>query len=249
MLAVSDTGFEDIEDVVHELYISGIPYLEIVPTKIKPFSELTIFDLIEYKSKLNHHNLAPYSLLSLFYTLDIPDVSHVTSIVNHLTKLDTYMVELNCDLMVFGSPTMRKKIDGWEGYIHDIFSQVDKVLSISGKYLIIEPVAKTYGAEFFTTIDEIVTHLKKAKYTNIFTMIDTHNLFLENQDPIEKYLEYQEYIKHIHVAEIGLGALTNKKFHKEFAKVLQDYPHVITHEIRDRDNFKKSIKMFGDIYA
>jgi sugar phosphate isomerase/epimerase len=80
-------------------------------------------------------------------------------------------------------------------------------------------------------------------------MIDTHNLFLEKQDPIEKYLQYKDYIKHIHVAEIGLGPLRNNTFHKKFAKVLEDYEHVITHEIRDRDNFKKSIKTFTEIYG
>jgi len=247
-LAVSDTGFDKLEDVSIELQ-NSVYFLEIVPTKIKPFKDLSLDDLLDYKSKINSLGLAPYSLLSLFYTLDIPDVSHVNDIYNHFCKLNHYMVELNCNLMVYGSPTMRKAIPGWEEFCHNIFSRLDKELIKTGKYLIIEPVASSYGAEFFTTIDDIVEFLEKNQYSNIFTMIDTHNLFLEKQDPIEKYLQYKDYIKHIHVAEIGLGPLRNNAFHKKFAKVLEDYEHVITHEIRDRDNFKKSIKTFTEIYG
>jgi sugar phosphate isomerase/epimerase len=248
-LAVSDTGFDQLNEVAIDLQNNGIHYIELVPTKHKSFKQLTELDLINYKAQINSIGLAPISLLSLFYTLDIKDVSEVSDIINHFCYLNDMMVKLDCDLMVFGSPTMRKKIDGWEEYVKEILFRVDSVLSISGKQLIIEPVASTYGAEFFTTIDEIVTHLKRANYTNIFTMIDTHNLFLENQDPIEKFLEYSEHIKHIHVAEVGLGKLTNRKFHKQFAKILQDYPHVITHEIRDKKSFKESVKVFGDIYG
>lgn len=247
-LAVSDTGFNQLEDVAIELQ-NSVEYLEIVPTKIKPFKDLSIFDLLDYKTRLGQLGLSPYSLLSLFYTLDIPDVSHTEDITNHLVKLNHYMVELNCDLMVYGSPTMRKAIPQWESHCHEIFSNLDKELSKSGKYLIIEPVALSYGAEFFTTIDDIVKFLDKYQYSNIYTMIDTHNLFLENQDPIEKYLEYKDYIKHIHVAEIGLGELKNKPFHKKFAKTLQNYEYVVTHEIRDRDNFTKSLKTFEEIYG
>ena len=247
-LAVSDTGFDKLEDVANELQ-NSVHYLEIVPTKIKPYDILTVDDLLNYRSKLINLGIAPYSLLSLFYTLEIPNISYTEEIINHFRKLNEYMVDLNCDLMVFGSPTMRKAIPGWEDYLHYIFTIIDKELKVSGKYLIIEPVAAHYGAEFFTTIDEIVSFLREHNYTNIFTMIDTHNLFLEKQDPIEKYLQYKDYIKHIHVAEIGLGQLKSKSFHKKFAKVLEDYEHVITHEIRDRENFKKSLKTFKEIYG
>jgi sugar phosphate isomerase/epimerase len=144
---------------------------------------------------------------------------------------------------------MRKAIPQWEDHLVNIFNRLDKELNQTGKYLIIEPVASSYGAEFFTTIDDIVKFLDKYRYSNIYTMIDTHNLFLENQDPVEKYLEYKDYIKHIHVAEIGLGELKNKPFHRKFAKTLQNYEYVVTHEIRDRDNFTKSLKTFEEIYG
>lgn len=247
-LAVSDTGFDQLEDVDIELQ-NSVYYLEIVPTKIKPYKDLTLDDLLKYKSKINSLGLAPYSLLSLFYTLDIDDVSKVDLIKEHLYYLNCVMVELNCDLMVFGSPGLRKKIPGWETYIDEILFFIDKALSISGKYLIIEPVASHYGAEFFNTVEEIVTYLDTKKFTNIFTMIDTHNSFLEKTNPIEEYKRFKNYIKHIHVAEVGLGQLKNKSFHKKFAKVLEDYEFVVTHEIRDRENFKKSLKTFKEIYG
>lgn len=248
-LAVTDTGFDKLEDVAVDLQNNSISYIEIVPTKNAPYSKDTLSNLLEYKKQINGISLAPYSLLSLFYGTDVKDLSEVSAIKYHLDYLNNIMVELDCNLMVFGSPNLRKKIPGWESYIDEILIHIDKVLSISGKYLIIEPVAIQYGAEFFNTIEEIVTYLDKMNFTNIFTMIDTHNSFLEKTNPIEEYKRFKNYIKHIHVAEIGLGKITNKTFHKEFANVLQDYEYTITHEIRDREKFKESLRLFGAIYG
>lgn len=247
-LAATDTGFDNIIDVADDLYKS-VNYLEIVPTKHKSYKDLSVNDLINYKKSINDIGLSPYSLLSLFYTLDIPNVSYVEEIINHLYKLNNYMVALDCNLMVFGSPNMRKKIPGWENFITEILFYLDKVLNMSNKYFIIEPVAPQYGAEFFTTIDEIVSFLDKNSFTNIFTMIDTHNLFLIEQDPIQQYKNYKDYIKHIHIAEVGLGELKNKDFHTRFANTLSNYEYVLTHEIRDRNNFVSSIKTFKEIYS
>jgi sugar phosphate isomerase/epimerase len=41
--------------------------------------------------------------------------------------------------------------------------------------------------------DEVVDSIKN--YSNIKTMIDTHNAILANTDPMEEFKKYQEYIR------------------------------------------------------
>jgi len=65
--------------------------------------------------------------------------------------------------------------------------------------LLIEPNGKLYGGTFFHKIDEIVNFIDASKFTNIATMVDTHNSILENQSPLSNYTTYKNYVQHVHV--------------------------------------------------
>lgn len=248
-LAISDIAFDDFKDAVPYLYDSGIEYIEVVPTKNKPFSTLTVDDLLNYKKLLNSYGFSPYSFLSLFYTLDVKSIDETEIIINHFKRLANYLNVIDGDLMVFGSPTFRKKTPTWESSVDTIFSSIDKTLKDLGKYIIIEPVSSYYGSEFFTTVDEICEYLSKKNYSNIFTMIDTHNSMLEKRNPIEEFNRCKSFIKHIHVAEPGLIGLKKRTLYNKFSEAIRGFEYVVTHELRAKEDFKKSIKLFGNIYG
>ena len=67
-LAVTDLGFDGIESVAHKLYQNGIEYVEVIPTKIKPYHALNVKDMLMYKDILAEYKLKPYSFLSLVKT-------------------------------------------------------------------------------------------------------------------------------------------------------------------------------------
>ena len=246
-LAVSDLGFDSIEDTGKYLVANGIEYLELVLTKNKPFSELTTHDILLYKQSIERNNLIPYSLLSIFYGLNINTIDDNNIIMTHFDKLIRYMEIMGCKLMILGSPNLRKKITGWDKRLNRVLTQVDIMLRECKKYLIIEPVSSYYGGEYFVTVSEVVKYLECNNYSNIFTMIDTHNSWLENKDPSQEYNLYKDYIKHIHVAEKGLGILSSFD-HSNFSQSIRDYKYVITHEIRDKKIFRESVSIFTGIY-
>jgi sugar phosphate isomerase/epimerase len=81
-------------------------------------------------------------------------------------------------------------------------------------------------------------------------MIDTHNLLLENFDPIKIINENFEMIDHIHISEYKLTALKNKKFHIEFSNNLKNlnYSGMIIFEIFKNPNILNDINKFINIY-
>jgi sugar phosphate isomerase/epimerase len=247
-LAVSDLGFNGIESVADSLQQLGIEYIEIVPTKIKPYSAMRVDDIKMYRDILSDYNLKPYSFLSLFYGTDVKDISEVDKIIDHFKTLIEYAQAVDVKKLVFGSPVLRKKITGWESHLQNIFVTLDSVLKDTGVSVIIEPVSANHGAEFWHTVKEVTEFIKSNKLKHIFTMIDTNNSLTEGEDPALVYLQHQRLIKHIHITEPGFGELENLAFHMRFSNTIRNYPDVITHEITNKEVFHESIKTFSQIY-
>jgi sugar phosphate isomerase/epimerase len=88
------------------------------------------------------------------------------------------------------------------------------------------------------------------RYKSTQQLIDTHNLLLENEDPIEMIEKYFNNISHIHVSENNLLPISNLEFHKKFSKKLKsvEYNGIITYELLPCDNLEYQIKKFKKIY-
>ena len=247
-LAVSDLGFNGIETVAESLQHLGIEYIEMVPTKIKPYSAMRVEDIKMYRDILSDYHLKPYSFLSLFYGTDVKDIGEVDKIIDHFKTLISYAQAIDVKKLVFGSPVLRKKIPGWETHLQNIFVKLDNVLKDTGISVIIEPVSANHRSEFWHTVKEVAEFIKSNKLKHIFTMIDTNNSITEGEDPALIYLQYQRVIKHIHITEPGFGKLENLEFHMRFSNTIRNYPDVITHEITNKEVFHESIKTFSQIY-
>ena len=87
--------------------------------------------------------------------------------------------ECGIKIIVFGSPSLRK---GDKNILLNIFDSIDDKLKEKQIYLCVEPNSSYYGGEYYCSLDEIVPDIKK--FSNIKTMIDTHNLILENESLI-----------------------------------------------------------------
>ena len=81
-------------------------------------------------------------------------------------------------------------------------------------------------------------------------MVDTHNLILEGEDPVEMIEKYFNQVHHIHVSENKLLPLSNLVFHKKFSEKIKSlkYDGIITYELLPCDNLENQIKTFTEIY-
>lgn len=228
----------------------GISNVEIVFSKIKPWDVLVEKDIIDYRSKLDNYNLCAISTQSLFYGTNI-DISDTDRVLNHFEKVINYCNILGIKILVFGSPSMRK---GTPDVTNNLFYQLDKILKTNNVQLAIEPNAKIYGGNYWHTVADIKNTLVKNQYTNISSMIDLHNLELENIDPVQEFLINKDIIKHLHISEVGLKPINNNLKHQQFSNVLKslNYGGIITYEVLSTDNkdiLFDSIRYFSQTYG
>ena len=82
-------------------------------------------------------------------------------------------------------------------------------------------------------------------------MIDTHNIILEELDPIYELKTYYEYINHIHISENNLHPIKDINFHLDFSSEIKkiNYDKIVTYEVISCDNILESIKLFSQIYS
>ena len=192
----------------------------------------------------------PYSIQSLFYNIKTENLCDVDITIPHIKKLIDYSKILGIKILVLGSPNLRKKFVGWEDKVSKFFKDIDKLLDGNDIKVLIEPNAKVYGGEYFFTLSEIVEFIKKNDLINIRTMVDTHNSILENGNPNIEFINYFDYIKHIHVSEPKLKIISDNDFHNDFAKTLKknNYKGVVTYEVLKCDEILENLKTFAKIY-
>ena len=243
---------EDLDKTLTLLKSLNIKHIEGVLTKINPWSSLQETDLQGFKSKLDSYSINCSSLQSLFFGVNAKDMGDIEIITNHISRLVNYSKLLGVKVLVMGTPILRKKSEGytWKLELIDTLKTVDSVLKGTGITLVIEPNARIYKGEYFYTCKEIVEFLKIYDFTNIKTMIDTHNLLYEYADPINEYYENLPYISHVHISENNLEPLYYREFHNVFAKelFLTGYDKLITYEVKKSENVEESIKLFAEIY-
>lgn len=249
-LSVSDFAWDNNRsDLYSELNRIGIKQVEVIIPKINSWDYLNNDVLSSHLEYLKTYDLSPKTMQSLFFGVNCKDVSDVEIIKNHLLKLISYSKILSTNIMVFGSPSLRKKIGDWENSLSKIFTFIDEYLS-DDIQIAIEPNSKIYGGEFFFTLDEIIEFIVKYKLKNIKTMIDTHNLIHENLDPIAEFEKHFKYINHIHISETNLSIISDTEFHRNFSKTIKKlgYDRTITYEVKPNNNLINSIELFKEIY-
>jgi sugar phosphate isomerase/epimerase len=251
-LALSNFAWDnqDSETIFKSLKENGINNIESVLTKIKDWSELETKDIVSYKKYLDDNGIIPYSIQSLFYGVKCVDVTDVDIIKSHFDKLIYYSKLLGVKVLVFGSPGLRKKTNGWEDSLIEIFTYVDNILIGTDIKVLIEPNTSSYGGEFFHTVSDIVKFIDSNELKNVRTMIDTHNSILENMDPNVELVEYFNYIEHIHVSEPKLVVIKEDEFHINFSKTIKnsEYNKTITYEVMKSIDLIPSIETFSKIY-
>jgi sugar phosphate isomerase/epimerase len=250
-LALSNFAWDnkDSEEVFKVLKENNIHQIECILTKIKPWSELTREDIIEYKNYLDSFGITAYSIQSLFYGINCK-ITDVDTVVAHFERLIEYAEILGSKILVFGSPGLRKQLDGWSYAVGSIFNQVDKLLEGKDIKVVIEPNTKVYNGEFWFTLNEIIEFLEFFQFNNIRTMIDTHNAELEGGIVLSNLYDNNKWIKHIHASEVKLTNINESKTHESLNFILKtlNYNGIITYEVLNNEGVLDSIKTFAKIY-
>lgn len=252
-LAISNLAWNLSDDLLmfDEIKKLGINKIEGVLSKIDSWENLNEYVIKDFNIHLHNNDIEINSIQSIFYGTNIDCFTESDKIIKHIKNILKYAKILGINAIILGSPKIRKNTDNLYEKLNLTFSQIDKLLDNTNINILIEPNAKIYGGAYFFKLDEIISFLNKFKFNNIKTMIDTHNLILEGDNPCLSFELYQEYIGHIHVSEFNLLHLSNLSFHKKFSKTLKklNFDKIITLEMKNNDKVIDSIKKFHRIYS
>jgi sugar phosphate isomerase/epimerase len=253
-LGISQLAFNsdaELYNIVPHLKQSNISNVEIVIPKILDWNEPN-FDLLDvYVKGLQDVGLTCTSTQSITFNKPLIDFSS-KEFFSHLEKVSKLCKFVEIDTIVLGAPKLRTFFD--REYLSYNFKVLDTLLRTNRQTLCIEPNCSYYGGLFFISLDEIVDFIKINKYTNIKTMIDVHNILLEDHDPTEEYVKYKKYIHHVHISEVGLGLFETSHIHTKLSQCLKqhDYRGSITYEATSGTDIRKlidSITQFSNTYS
>lgn len=244
-LAISNLAWnQDSADEVYAFLSQENLLVETVFSKIDSWDNLTEARILSYKAHLDCYGIATKSAQSLFFGIDCQFGD--TVFFAHFDRLITYSKLLGITTLVYGSPNLRKNIEIADA----VFQKLDSMLDGTGVTVVIEPNARKYDGEYFFTVPEIVEFINKNKLRNICTMIDTHNLWLEGDDPVQIWQKYSPYIKHIHISEDKLLPIIEEK-HFTFGCLLLTlgYSIIVTYELLLCPNLQSNVLTFVKMYG
>lgn len=246
-LCISEENQKEIFQTMSDLNINN---LEIVFSKINSWQNITDEDITFFKEKLLSLGIDSKTTQSLLFGVDITSFSD-HSFVNQMIKVIETSKKIGVHTLVLGSPSQRKRTEDYQEKISKNFQYIDKVLIENGVMLCVEPNTKIYGGEYFFDVHEIVTWIIENKFSNIKTMIDTHNSLLEEKNYLDEFVEFKDFIHHIHVSEPNLNNFSKSELHQSFANLLkvEGYNHMITYEVKSNPNLIESIQLFHQTYS
>jgi sugar phosphate isomerase/epimerase len=236
-LGISHLAFRDnirIGKTFETLQKLGIDNLEIVFSKFEHGKDFL--------------SIPTYSTQSILYDSNVVDLLD-ENLLKYMETFTDKCCNAGVELLVLGSPSQRNVFD-LDKLIHQ-FSLLDQILRSKNLMLCIEPNAKKYKGKYFYTVDEIVDFLNIGNFTNISTMIDTHNLIEEHVNILDTLDKHLTKISHIHISEKDLGPLIESRHHLELSYELRklNYNKMVTYEALHLQNIVESTKKFTDIYG
>jgi sugar phosphate isomerase/epimerase len=226
---------------------NNINYVEIILPKHLDWNNCDLTKLNNFIDCAKNNNINILSTQSIFFNSNVNEF-HSKNFINHIKIVIDLCSKIGVNKLVLGAPNLRTSEVNF-GLINN-FCYIDSILKKYNQTLLIEPNSKIYKGNYFYTVSEIVDFIIQNKFSNIKTMIDTHNVILENQTPSKILLKNILYIDHIHVSEIGLGDFIESDSHLELAKTLKNinYDKLIIYESKPSFNLLKSIELFSKIY-
>jgi sugar phosphate isomerase/epimerase len=245
-LGISCLAWDDYIDLGY-LKQNNIGYIEMVFPKFIEWDDKNFYKLNKFIDKIKKYNIEILSTQSIFFNSGV-DNFHSKNFIEHIRKVVDICDKIKVSKLVLGAPSLRTSKINF-GLLNN-FYYIDNLLRKYNQILLLEPNSKIYNGNYFYTVDEIVNFISHNNFLNIKTMIDTHNIILEKQDPSDIFIKNSPYIDHIHVSEQNLGDFKESPEHNRLSKVLKDnkYDGLIVYESKPSLNLLKSIELFNKTY-
>ncbi len=195
----------------------GAEGVEVAPTRIAPWEELTPARLAAFRRGCDEAGLLVSSLQAVFFGR--PEVALLGStdafeaMCAHMRLLARIADALGAGVAVFGAPKSRLRgtlpLDQAMALAADRLRVLGGIAAGGGLTLALEPVPPVYGADFLNHARDVVALVQRTGHPNVRAHLDTACVFLAGDDPPEAIRDAIPLLAHYHMAEPELGPFTD----------------------------------------
>ncbi len=188
---------------------AGVEGIEVAPTRIAAWDQLSGKRLEAYRSMLAYNGLVVSSLQAIFY--GVPDIALLQDkaafdrMHDHLRVVAEIGASLGAGVVVFGAPKQRSR---GEMSAADAFRLGAERLAIlaetmgkSGLAIGLEPVPSTYNGDFLPTWQEVDAMVRHVDHPALRVHLDTGCVLLGDGDIAEAITSTRDLLVHFHIAE------------------------------------------------
>lgn len=201
-------------ELLKDLQTAGIQGIEVAPTRLGSWAELTDERLDGYRRLLADHGLVVSSLASLcFDTADLHLLGNQSSFEkmrSHLQRVAVIGSRLGAEVGVFGSPRNRLRGEMSITAAAELGQQrlrnLAETVAAEGFCLGLEPVPATYGGDFLRSAAEVIAMVQRVDHAGLRVHLDTGCVQLGGDDIADAVMAAGSYLSHFHIAEPKLGS-------------------------------------------
>jgi sugar phosphate isomerase/epimerase len=218
-LAVSNLAWPKLDDdrILACLAELGVQGVEVAPTRLASWADLTPSLLAEYRSRLESFGLATSSLQALLFGRPelrlLGDTSEFEAMLAHMRQVIDVAANLGAKALVFGSPRNRSRgemeLDRAWALGQERLRSLGEIAADVGVTIAVEPVPPIYGGDFLTRWDDVLRMVKDVDNAGVRVHLDTSCVFLGG-DAIDVAISTcAPALAHFHAAQPQLGSFAD----------------------------------------
>lgn len=191
----------------------GAQGVEVAPTRIAPWDEITPQRLSAFRQDCTQAGLSVSSLQAIFYGRPeaslLGDASGFSVMCEHVRRVADIASALGAGVAVFGAPRsrLRGELASAEAMQRgaERLRQLGDLAAGGGLILGMEPVPPIYGADFLNHASDVIEIVRRADHPNVRAHLDTACISLAGDDVAEAIRAAAPLLAHYHMAEPQLG--------------------------------------------
>lgn len=214
-ISISNLAFPvDQKEIAYErLSRAGAVGIEIAPSRVQPWEQLSSRAGADERRRLQAHGLEPSSLQAIFYGRPelqlLGDLAAFNEMRDHVVRLGEYANALGVNVAVFGAPRHRNR-GGLEltaafALGAERLTLLGESLEGSGLALGMEPIPARYNGDFLQGYGEVIEIVEYIDHPNIGLHLDTGCVLLNNDNIEDAIFAGSDRLIHFQAAEPDLG--------------------------------------------
>lgn len=205
-------------DIRHEVYgllsRNGVTGIEVAPTKIAPWDDLTEAVLVAERDLMATFGITVSSYQALYFGCSgvalLEDEAAFEALLKHTVRIARVAEHLSQGGGgVFGAPRnrLRGRLDEAEAFElgAERFTKLAEAVSPHNFTIMLEPAPPEYGGDFLRTERDCAAMVQHVAHPAFRLHVDTGCLTLAGEDGAEIVTAYHDLIGHVHLSQPSLA--------------------------------------------